>query len=103
LAAPSGQCASSGHRTDGTRGRLRARGFAGGKLAKLQALLVATAPPMEDVALIAELHSLPSADLAPPLDVSPQRKKEKTFEALLHQVERLSRQQPVLMVFEDIH
>ena len=58
---------------------------------------------MEDVALIAELHSLPSADLAPPLDVTPQRKKEKTFEALLRQVEGLSRQQPVLMVFDDLH
>ena len=44
---------------------------------------------MEDVALIAELHSLPSADLAPPLDLTPQRKKEKTFEALLRQVEGL--------------
>ena len=58
---------------------------------------------MEDVALIAELHALPSADLAPPLDVTPQRKKEKTFEALLRQVEGLSRQQPVLMMFDDLH
>ena len=73
------------------------------RLAKLQALLAATAPPVEDVALIAELHSLPSADLAPPLDVTPQRKKDKTFEALLRQVEGLSRQQPVLMIFDDIH
>ena len=55
------------------------------------------------MALIAELHSLPSADLAPPLDVTPQRKKDKTFEALLRQVEGLSRQQPVLMVFDDLH
>ena len=40
-----------------------------------------TAPPIDDVALIAEqLHSLPSADLAPPLDLTPQRKKERTFE-----------------------
>jgi predicted ATPase/class 3 adenylate cyclase len=73
------------------------------KLTKLQAVLATTAPPNEDVALIAELHSLPSAGLAPPLDVTPQRKKEKTFEALLRQVEGLSRQQPVLMMFEDIH
>ena len=86
----------------------RAAGFAhadgpAARLAKLQALLAATAPPMEDVALIAELHSLPSADLAPPLDVTPQRKKDKTFEALLRQVEGLSRQQPVLMMFDDLH
>jgi class 3 adenylate cyclase len=86
----------------------RAAGFAhsdgpAAKVAKLQALLATTEPPMEHVALIAELHSLPSADLAPPLDVTPQRKKEKTFEALLRQVEGLSRQQPVLIIFDDIH
>jgi class 3 adenylate cyclase/tetratricopeptide (TPR) repeat protein len=73
------------------------------RLAKLQALLAATEPPMEEVALIAELHSLPSAGLAPPLEVTPQRKKDKTFDALLRQVEGLSRQQPVLMVFDDLH
>ena len=73
------------------------------RLGKLQALLARTAPPVEDVALIAELHSLPSSGLAPPLDVTPQRKKDKMFEALLRQVEDLSRQQPVLMVFDDLH
>jgi class 3 adenylate cyclase/tetratricopeptide (TPR) repeat protein len=86
----------------------RAAGFAhtdapAARLTKLQALLAATMPLMEDVALIADLHSLPSADLAPPLDVSPQRKKEKTFEALLRQVEGFSRQQPVLMIYDDLH
>jgi len=86
----------------------RAAGFAhedspAAKLGKLQAVLAAAAPPIEDVVLIAELHSLPSTDSAPPLDVTPQRKKGKTFEALLRQVEGLSEQQPVLMVFEDIH
>jgi class 3 adenylate cyclase/tetratricopeptide (TPR) repeat protein len=74
-----------------------------GRLAKLQALLTATAPPMEDVALIAELLALPTVDLAPPLDLTPQRKKDKTFEALLRQVEGLARTQPVLMVFDDLH
>ena len=73
------------------------------KIAKLQALLADAAPPVEDLALIAELHALPSADLAPPLDVTPQRKKDKTFEALLRQLEGLSRQQPVLMLFDDLH
>ena len=73
------------------------------RIGKLQALLRATAPPMEDAALIAELHSLPSADLAPPLGFTPQRKKEKTFEALLRQIEGLARQQPVLIVFDDLH
>ena len=73
------------------------------RFGKLRALLAAAEPPVEDVALIADLHALPSIDLAPPLDVTPQRKKEKTFEALLRQIEGLSRQQPVLMVFDDLH
>jgi predicted ATPase len=86
----------------------RAAGFAHGdapevRLAKLQTLLAATEPPLEDVALIAELHGLPSADLAPPLNLTPQRRKEKTFETLLRQVEALARQRPVLMVFDDLH
>lgn len=73
------------------------------KLSKLQAVLAAAAPPIEDIALIAELHSLPATDLAPTLDLSPQRKKEKTFEALLGQAAGLSQQQPLVMIFEDIH
>src|SRR5690349_11602995 len=86
----------------------RAAGFAHGdepaaKLAKLQTLLAPTEPPPEDAALIAELHGLPAADLTSPLDLTPQRRKEKTFKALLRQVEGLARQQPVLMVFDDLH
>ncbi len=83
-----------------TAGFLDADGPAA-RLAKLQAMLVAT--PAEDVALIAELHSLPSAGLAPPLDVTPQRRKEKTLEALLRKVESLARRKPVLMLLDDLH
>ena len=86
----------------------RAAGFVHGdnpatRLAKLQALLSAAEPPTEDVALIADLHGLPMAGPAPLPDLTPQRKKEKTFEALLRHFEGLARQQPVLMVFDDIH
>jgi predicted ATPase len=74
----------------------RAAGFAHGdapeiRLGKLQTLLNVTEPPPEDVALIAELHGLPAADLVPLLDLTPQRRKEKTFEALLRQVEGVAR------------
>ena len=55
------------------------------------------------MALIAELCSLPATDLTPPLDGSPESRKEKTFEALLGLMERFSRQRPVLMIFEDLH
>ena len=37
------------------------------------------------------------------LELSPQRKKELTFEALLRQLEALTRRQAVLIVFEDLH
>jgi hypothetical protein len=73
------------------------------RLAKLHALFVASSLPMEDVALIAELHSLPSVDPAPLPDLTPQRKKEETFEALLRHVEGLSRKQPLLIGFDDVH
>jgi predicted ATPase len=37
------------------------------------------------------------------LNLSPQRKREMLFEALLHQLEALAQSAPVLMVFEDAH
>ena len=37
------------------------------------------------------------------LNLSPQRKREKLFEALLNQLEAEARHRPVLMVFEDAH
>ena len=73
------------------------------KLGKLEALLAPTSPPGEDVALLAELLSIPTADRYPALDLTPERKKEKTFEALLRQLELLARRRPVLMVYEDVH
>jgi len=84
-----------------------AAGFAGDdtpvdRLVKLQAVLAPTDPPAEDVALIAALFQLP-LDGLPVLNLSPQRRKERTFAALLHQVERLSQQRPLLMLFEDLH
>jgi class 3 adenylate cyclase len=70
------------------------------KLAKL-ALLAPVS--LEDGALLADLLSLPAEGRLPSLQLSPQRKKEKTFEALLQQLEAFARQRPVLMLFEDVH
>jgi tetratricopeptide (TPR) repeat protein len=55
------------------------------------------------VAFIADLLSLPASGRHPLPNLSPQRKKERTLEALIHQLEGLAREQPVLMVFEDAH
>jgi predicted ATPase len=73
------------------------------KLDKLEALLAPTSPPLEDVGLLAELLSLPAASRYSLPPSTPQRRREKTFEALLRQLEALARRRPVLMVFEDLH
>src|SRR5207302_7788185 len=54
-------------------------------------------------ALIADLLSLPTGSALSEMNLSPQRKKERTLEALLGLLEDLSRKRPVLMVFEDVH
>jgi class 3 adenylate cyclase/predicted ATPase len=73
------------------------------KLEKLEAILALAAPPKEDVALLTDLMSLPASESYPLPNLSPQRKKERTLEALLRQLDGLARQQPILMVFEDAH
>ncbi len=73
-----------------------------GKLDKLEAVLD-PGSPSEDVGLLAELLSLPSASRYQLPPSTPPRKKEKTFEASLRQLEALARQRPLLMVFEDLH
>jgi predicted ATPase len=73
------------------------------RLEKLGTLLALAAPPDEDVAFLADLLSLPASEPHPLPNLSPQRKKERTLEALIRQLEGLARLQPVLMVFEDAH
>ena len=71
-------------------------------MGKLRRLLAPTDPPAEEVALLAALLLLPTDGLSMP-NLSPRRRKERTFEALIRQVERLSRERPLLMLFEDLH
>jgi class 3 adenylate cyclase/predicted ATPase len=71
------------------------------KLAKLRDLLAPAARGDNELELMAELLSLPSN--AAEHNLSPQRKRELVFEALLHQFEALAAIRPVLMVFEDAH
>ena len=84
----------------------RAAGFtrdddAGAKRRKLAALL-ADGDVGDELMLLADLVSLPGeADAA--IHLTPQQKKERTFGALLRLLDDLARQQPVLMVFEDLH
>jgi len=86
----------------------RAAGFSrddppASRLEKLEALLARALPADDDVALIADLVSLPASERHPLPNLSPQRKKDGTMEALIRQLESLARWQPVIMVFEDAH
>jgi class 3 adenylate cyclase len=74
------------------------------RLDKLEAVLaLGTDDLSEVVPLLADLLSIPTGDRYPPLNLTPQKRKEKTLDAQLAQVEGLAARQPVLMVFEDIH
>jgi len=73
------------------------------KLRKLAALLEPGAQHAIGVQLLAELLSIPSSDRSLPLDLTPQRRKEKTLETLIRQLEALVRDRPVLMIYEDVH
>jgi class 3 adenylate cyclase len=87
----------------------RAAGFrredtADQRLDKLEAILAqATNDLGEAVPAIAALLSIPTCERYRPLDLTPQKQKERTLRALVAQVEGLAARQPVLMLFEDAH
>ena len=86
----------------------RASGFArndlpAAKLEKLAALLARAAPPDDDVRFLSDLMSLPASELHPLAKLTPQRKKERTLDALVRQLEGLARRHPVVVIFEDAH
>jgi class 3 adenylate cyclase len=74
-----------------------------GKLDKLDAMLSQTSTSKQDAALFAEMLSLPNDGRYPALELAPQQRRQKTLEALTTQMEALSQQNPVLMIFEDAH
>jgi class 3 adenylate cyclase/predicted ATPase len=73
------------------------------KLDKLDAVLAQSFTTRRDAALFAEMLSLPNDGRYPALELAPQQRRQRTLEALTTQVEALTRQSPVLMVFEDAH
>jgi predicted ATPase len=73
------------------------------KLDKIEAMPGEAVEEIKSIApLFAALLSLP-IDRYPPLNLSPQKQKEKTLAALNAQVEALSAKRPVLMLLEDAH
>ncbi len=77
---------------------------AGDKLAKLEAVLgQATERLDEALPLLAALLGIPIGDRYPPLNLSPQRQKQRTLEVLIEQLAGLARQRPVVELYEDVH
>ncbi|WP_342739464.1 AAA family ATPase [Bradyrhizobium sp. B117] len=72
------------------------------KLDKLRVLLSPALPPDEDAAILAELLSIPNGDLYLPSPLTPQQRKERSFAALIRQLEALARRHPTMIVFEDV-
>ena len=86
----------------------RAAGFARDdstqtKLDKLDALLAQSSTSMHDATFFADMLSLPNDGRYPVLDLTPQQQRQRTLDALVSQVAALSRQNPLLMIFEDAH
>jgi class 3 adenylate cyclase/predicted ATPase len=73
------------------------------KLNKLDTLLAQTSTSKPDAALFAEMLSLPNDGRYPALELTPQQRRQEMLEALVLQVVALSRQNSVLMIFEDAH
>jgi class 3 adenylate cyclase/tetratricopeptide (TPR) repeat protein len=74
------------------------------RLDKLEAVLaLANIDLSQSGALLADLLSIPTGDRYRALNLTPQKRKERTLAALVAQVVGLAAHEPVLMVFEDIH
>jgi len=74
------------------------------RLDKLVAVLaLANKDLSEAVPLFADLLSIPTGDRHPPLNLTPQKRKQKTLQVQVAQVEGLAARQPLLMLWEDIH
>jgi class 3 adenylate cyclase len=70
---------------------------------KLNLMLARTATAKEDATLLAEMLSLTRDGGYQTLDLTPAQRRQRTREALVSQVEALSRQSQVLMIVEDAH
>src|SRR5215472_14707661 len=73
------------------------------RLDKLDAVLGQTSTSIEDAALFAEMLSLANDGRYPALELTPEQRRQRTLDALILQVQALTRSNPVLMIFEDAH
>ena len=73
------------------------------KLAKLDALVSQSTADAEHLAALAGLFGLPATGQRELQELSPQKRKEKTFAAFLAQIEGLPGRCPLYVIFEDVH
>jgi predicted ATPase len=74
------------------------------KLSKLtQALTPLRMNDPETLALFAALLSIPLPEAHPPLQLTPQKQKEKTLHSLMTWLQRTAERQPVRLEIEDLH
>jgi predicted ATPase len=73
------------------------------KLDKLDTVLAQTTTRIEDAALFAEMLSLPNDGRYATIAMLPQQRRQRTLEAVITQIQALAQQNPVLMIFEDVH
>jgi class 3 adenylate cyclase/tetratricopeptide (TPR) repeat protein len=80
-------------RSDGPREKLR----------KLETVLLPAGASAEDIELIADLLGVPASEPYQIVNLNPQPKKQKTFDALTRWVIAAASQAPLLLVAEDLH
>jgi predicted ATPase/class 3 adenylate cyclase len=74
------------------------------QLAKLAAVFGRLSDlPDETMPLLAALLGVPTGECYPALTLTPEVQKRRTLQALLDQLAALAAQQPVLMIYEDVH
>ena len=103
LAAAHRQRALSDHQPDGACRWICARRHAASEARQARCAAGAELNLSQDAALFAEMLSLPNDGRYPALELTPQQRRQRTLEALTAQIEALSRSNPVLMIFEDVH
>src|SRR5262249_17519762 len=73
------------------------------RLDKLDAVLARTSTSVEDAALFAEMLSLPNDGRYPALELTPEQRRQRMLDALMSQMQALTRFRPLLVTFEDAH
>jgi tetratricopeptide (TPR) repeat protein len=74
------------------------------RLDKLEAVLAQGTNDLSDaVPLLADLLSIPTGDRYRPLNLTPQKRKERTLQVQLAQLEGLAARKPLVVAFEDVH